>query len=59
VGDLAFLDLDFQRLRLVKSAEELEWVGRGAELTDAAVDAFVRRAGPGTREAELGAWVRT
>ncbi len=58
-AELVFLDLEFQRLRLVKSAEELEWTRRGARLTDAAVDALARRAGPGTGEVELGAIVES
>ena len=58
-AELVFLDREFQRLRLVKSAEELEWTRRGARLTDAALDALARRAGPGTAEAELGAIVES
>jgi Xaa-Pro dipeptidase len=58
-AELVFLDVELQRLRLVKSAEELEWTVRGARLTDAAVDELARRAGPGTGEAELGAIVES
>lgn len=54
-AELVFLDHEFQRLRLVKSPEELEWTRRGAALTDAGVQAFARAAGRGTSEAELWA----
>ena len=54
-ADLVFLDGAFQRLRLVKSDEELAWVRRGAALTDAAVRAVADGAGVGTSEAQLGA----
>jgi Xaa-Pro dipeptidase len=54
-GDVELIDLDpsFQRLRLVKSDEELAWVQRGAELTDAAVSAIAAQAGVGTTETDL------
>ena len=48
------LDAAYTRLRLVKSEEELEWVRRGAELTDAAVRALWREAAPGLDERQLG-----
>lgn len=54
-AELVFIDQELQRLRLVKSPEELEWTRRGAALTDAGVRAFARAAGPGTSEAELWA----
>jgi Xaa-Pro dipeptidase len=56
-AELVFLDPAFQRLRLVKSQEELEWVRRGAELTDAGLEALARGAQVGASEAELGALV--
>lgn len=55
-AEVVFCDRAFQRLRLRKSDEELEWVRRGAALTDAGV-AALRSAGPGTSEAELAALV--
>ena len=58
-AELVFLDPAFQRLRLAKSAEELEWTRRGVGLTDAALGALARRAGPGTSETELGAIVES
>ena len=48
------LDQAYTRLRLVKSGEELGWVRRGAELTDAAVRAIAREAAPGVDERRLG-----
>jgi Xaa-Pro aminopeptidase len=48
------LDAAYTRLRLVKSAEELDWVRRGAELTDAGVRALAEHAEPGMDERALG-----
>jgi len=48
------LDEAYTRLRLRKSAEELDWLRIGCELTDAAVRAVHEQAGPGTDERELG-----
>jgi Xaa-Pro dipeptidase len=50
--DVVFLDAQYTRLRLVKSAEEIAWLRRGAQLTDAAVTALARAARPGMTEAE-------
>ena len=47
------LDADFTRLRLVKSAEELDWLRTGCALTDAAVGALHDGARPGLDEREL------
>jgi len=54
-----FADLTgaFRQLRLRKSAEELDWLRRGAALTDAALLALVEGGRPGMREYELGALV--
>lgn len=52
-AQLVFLDAAARGLRLVKSSEELDWVRRGAALTDAAVLAVAGHARPGTSEAEL------
>jgi Xaa-Pro aminopeptidase len=49
------LNAAYTRLRLVKSAEEVEWIRRAAELTDAGVAALHDAARPGTSEYELGA----
>jgi Xaa-Pro dipeptidase len=48
------LDGAYTRLRLRKSAEELEWLRVGCEFTDRAVRAVHEQAGPGTDERELG-----
>jgi Xaa-Pro dipeptidase len=47
----------FQRLRLVKSAEEIEWLRTGATLTDAALHSLIDNARPGMREYQLGALI--
>ena len=47
------LDDAYVRLRLVKSDEELEWLGVGTELTDAAVRALHEQAAPGVDERRL------
>ncbi len=54
-----FTDLTgaFRQLRLRKSAEELDWLRRGAALTDAALLALVEGVRPGMHEYELGALV--
>ena len=56
-----FMDLTtpFQRLRLVKSAEEIEWLRTGATLTDAALHNLITNVRPGMREYELGALVES
>jgi Xaa-Pro dipeptidase len=48
------LDGAYTRLRLRKSAEELDWLRVGCGFTDAAVRAVHEQAGPGTDERELG-----
>ena len=54
-----FKDLSaaFRKLRLVKSAEEIDWLKKGAALTDAALQALIDNVKPGLREYELGAIV--
>ena len=47
----------FQRLRLVKSAEEIEWLRKGAALTDIALASLIENAKPGMREYQLGALI--
>src|SRR5207253_3916857 len=48
----------FRHLRLRKSAEELEWLRRGAALTDAAIIYLIDNVTPGMREYELEALVQ-
>jgi Xaa-Pro dipeptidase len=47
------LTSQFRMIRLRKSAEELEWLRRGAELTDAALTSMVNGMRPGMKEHEL------
>ena len=47
----------FRRLRLVKSAEEIEWLRKGAALTDSALEHLIAGVKPGMREYELGALI--
>jgi Xaa-Pro aminopeptidase len=48
------LDDAYTRLRLRKSAEELDWLRVGCDFTDGALRAVHEKAGPGTDERELG-----
>jgi Xaa-Pro dipeptidase len=48
------LDEAYTRLRLRKSAEELDWLRVACDFTDSAVRAVHEEAGPGTDEYELG-----
>ena len=51
-GRIVFLDRDYTRLRLVKSAEEVAWLRAGAKMSDDAVTALAAGARPGLTEAE-------
>jgi Xaa-Pro dipeptidase len=51
-GRIVFLDREYTRLRLVKSAEELTWMRTGAAMSDDAVAALAAAARPGMTEAE-------
>lgn len=53
-GAVVPLDAAYTRLRLRKSAEELDWLRVGTRLTDAAVAALHEGARPGLDERELG-----
>jgi Xaa-Pro dipeptidase len=59
LGGWQFKDVTgpFRRLRLRKSAEEMEWLRRGAALTDAAITHLIEHIVPGMREYQLGALV--
>jgi Xaa-Pro dipeptidase len=52
-AEVVELDADYTRLRLTKSAEELEWLRVGCALTDRAVEALRDHARPGLDEREL------
>jgi Xaa-Pro dipeptidase len=47
----------YRRLRLIKSAEEIEWLRHGAAMTDAALQRMIEGVAPGVREYELGAMI--
>lgn len=47
------MSADYLRLRLVKSAEEIEWLRVGCELTDRAVEAVAAELRPGLSDHEL------
>jgi Xaa-Pro dipeptidase len=53
------LDPAYVRLRMIKSPEEIEWMRRGAELSDRAVLALRDGLCPGIDEHELGALVES
>jgi Xaa-Pro aminopeptidase len=53
VPELVDVTAEFQRLRLVKSDEEIEWLRRAARLTDLAMLALTEDARPGMTEVEL------
>lgn len=55
LGPLADLNREYVRLRLVKSAEEIDWMRIGAALTDLAIGALRAEARAGMTERELGA----
>ncbi|MGH8944069.1 MAG: M24 family metallopeptidase [Acidimicrobiia bacterium] len=55
VGDLVSLDRDYQRLRLVKSLEEIERLEVAAKLSDLAVEAIAADARVGMDERRLAA----
>lgn len=57
VGGVVDLNGAYTRLRLRKSAEEIEWLKRAAELTDLSCTALQQRAAPGSSEHELVALV--
>ena len=51
-GQVVFLDRDYTRMRLVKSAEEMSWLRMGAAMSDDAVSSLAAAARPGMTEAE-------
>lgn len=53
--EIVSLDAEYTRLRLIKSAEEIEWMRRGAELSDRGIGAVRDGIRPGMAETELGA----
>lgn len=59
VSDVVTLDARYTALRLVKSAEELQWLRVGAEMSDRAILALRDGLVPGVDEYELGALVES
>ncbi|MDQ1482262.1 MAG: Xaa-Pro dipeptidase [Actinomycetota bacterium] len=57
VGSVVDLNAAYTRLRMVKSAEELTWLRRAAELTDVSCAALRDGAAPGHTEHDLAAIV--
>ncbi|MGE0557610.1 MAG: M24 family metallopeptidase [Burkholderiales bacterium] len=55
--DVAGLDAEYVRLRMIKSEEEIDWLRIGAALSDAGLRALVAECRPGLTERELGAIV--
>lgn len=53
------LDAAYTRLRMIKSAEELDWLRIGAALSDAGLAALLEGARPGLDERELSALVES
>jgi Xaa-Pro dipeptidase len=54
VGEVVDLNGAYARLRLVKSAEEVDWIRHAAALTDAGLEALWSSARPGVDERALG-----
>lgn len=55
--DMVMLDADYTRLRMIKSAEEIDWLRIGAALSDAGLRALIAETRPGLDERELAAIV--
>jgi Xaa-Pro dipeptidase len=53
VAEVVEMGGDYLRLRLVKSAEEIEWLRMGCELTDRAIEALGAELRPGLSDHEL------
>lgn len=51
--DMVGLDKDYTRLRLIKSAEEMDWMRKAAHLSDLAIEAVRDGVRPGMRETDL------
>ena len=55
--DMMALDAEYTRLRMIKSAEEIDWLRIGAAFSDAGLRALVAETRPGLDERELAAVV--
>ena len=52
--EIADLDADYVRLRLIKSEEEIDWLRIGAALSDAGFEQLLKSTRPGMSERDLG-----
>lgn len=57
VFEMVALDAEYTRLRMIKSAEEIDWLRIGAAMSDAGLRALVAGTRPGMDERELAALV--
>jgi len=57
--EMVSLDAKYTRMRMVKSAEELDWIRIGAAMSDAGLAALLAGTKPGLTERELGAIVES
>jgi len=57
VGTVVDLDGAYTRLRMIKSAEEIDWLRSGARLSDRAITSLRDNVAPGMTELDLGAFV--
>jgi len=56
-GDVVDMNRAYNRLRMIKSAEEIDWFRIGARLSDLSIDALRREIRSGITERDLGAIV--
>jgi Xaa-Pro aminopeptidase len=57
--EMVSLDAEYVRARLIKSAEEIDWLRIGAAMSDAGFAALLAGTKPGVDERELGAMVES
>lgn len=57
--DMVSLDADYVRLRMIKSAEEIDWLKIGAAMSDAGFAALLAGTRPGLDERDLAALVES
>lgn len=58
-GDVKDLNGAYFRLRMIKSAEEVQWARIAARLSDLSIEALIREVRPGLDERDLGAIVES
>lgn len=57
--EIVLMDADYARMRMIKSAEEIDWLRVGAALSDAGLRALIQHTRPGLHERELAAIVES